>query len=57
MIKIANAPCSWGILEFDLKGEVAEYAQVLNEMQATGYGLLPDVGYPSNGSGSRVFHR
>jgi hypothetical protein len=57
MIKIANVPCLWGILEFDLKGEVAEYAQVLNEMQATGYGLLPDVGYPSNGSGSRVFHR
>jgi len=37
MIKIANAPCSWGILEFDLEGEVAGYAQVLNEMQATGY--------------------
>ena len=37
MIKIANAPCSWGILEFDLEGEAAGYAQVLNEMQATGY--------------------
>ena len=21
MIKIANAPCSWGVLEFDLEGE------------------------------------
>lgn len=37
MIKIANAPCSWGVLEFDLEGEAAGYAQVLNEMQATGY--------------------
>jgi inosose dehydratase len=37
MIKIANAPCSWGVLEFDLEGEVAGYAQVLNEMQAAGY--------------------
>jgi len=27
MIKIANAPCSWGVLEFDLEGEVAGYAQ------------------------------
>lgn len=37
MIKIANAPCSWGVLEFDLEGETAGYAQVLDEMQATGY--------------------
>ena len=37
MIKIANAPCSWGVLEFDLEGEVAGYAQVLDEMQAAGY--------------------
>ena len=37
MIKIANAPCSWGVLEFDLEGEVAGYAQVLDEMRATGY--------------------
>jgi len=37
MIKIANAPCSWGVLEFDLEGKVAEYPQVLNEMQAAGY--------------------
>jgi len=35
MIKIANALCSWGILEFDLEGEAAVYAQVLNEMQAS----------------------
>ena len=37
MIKIANAPCSWGVLEFDLEGESAGYAQVLDEMKATGY--------------------
>ena len=37
MIKIANAPCSWGVLEFDLEGEAAGYAQVLDEMQITGY--------------------
>ncbi|HUE98351.1 MAG TPA: TIM barrel protein [Anaerolineales bacterium] len=37
MIKIANAPCSWGVLEFDLEGEAAGYAQVLDEMKAAGY--------------------
>jgi len=37
MIKVANAPCSWGILEFDLEGEAAGYAQVLDEIAATGY--------------------
>jgi inosose dehydratase len=37
MIKIANAPCSWGILEFELTGKVAGYAHVLDEMKAAGY--------------------
>jgi len=37
MINIANAPCSWGVLEFDLEGEAAGYAQVLDEIQETGY--------------------
>jgi inosose dehydratase len=37
MIKIANAPCSWGKLEFDLEGEVPDYVQVLNEIAETGY--------------------
>jgi inosose dehydratase len=37
MIKVANAPCSWGILEFELEGEAADYVQVLDEMQQTGY--------------------
>lgn len=37
MIKIANAPCSWGVLEFDLEGEAAGYQQVLDEMVETRY--------------------
>ena len=37
MIKIANAPCSWGVLEFDLEGEAAGYEQVLDEIKDTGY--------------------
>ena len=37
MIKIANAPCSWGVLEFDLEGKAAGYEQVLDEIKATGY--------------------
>ena len=37
MIKIANAPCSWGALEFDLDGEAPDYVQVLNEIADTGY--------------------
>lgn len=37
MIQIANAPCSWGALEFDLSGEAPGYVQVLNEIVETGY--------------------
>jgi inosose dehydratase len=37
MIQVANAPCSWGILEFDSAVESPGYVQVLDEMQATGY--------------------
>jgi inosose dehydratase len=37
MIKIANAPCSWGVLEFDLEGKAAGFEQVLNEIKETGY--------------------
>lgn len=37
MIKIANAPCSWGALEFDLDGKSPGYEQVLSEMKETGY--------------------
>ena len=36
-MKIANAPCSWGVLEFELDGEAPGYAQVLDEMHAIGY--------------------
>ena len=51
MIKIANAPCSWGVLEFDLEGEAAGYEQVLNEIKGTGYigTELGDYGFmPTN---------
>ena len=37
MIHIGNAPCSWGVLEFDLAGKAAGCAQVLDEIQQSGY--------------------
>lgn len=37
MIRIANAPCSWGALEFDLEGASQGYDAVLTEMVETGY--------------------
>jgi inosose dehydratase len=37
MIQIANAPCSWGALEFELEGKSLAYPQVLDEMVQTGY--------------------
>jgi inosose dehydratase len=37
MIQIANAPCSWGALEFELEGKALGYRQVLEEMVETGY--------------------
>ena len=36
MIKVANAPCSWGVIE-NVEGERGGYRRVLDEMQATGY--------------------
>lgn len=49
MIKIANAPCSWGALEFDLeeKSEEIGFEQVLDEIKQTGYigTELGDWGY------------
>ncbi len=36
-IRVANAPCSWGVLEFDLDGEPAGYERVLSEMTLSGY--------------------
>lgn len=37
MIKVANAPCSWGVLEFELQGQAAGYVQVLDEIAETHY--------------------
>jgi len=37
-IPIANAPCSWGTLEFEgLRGERIGYSQMLDELRDTGY--------------------
>lgn len=50
-IQVANAPCSWGALEFDLEGEAAGFEIVLNEMEETGYAgtELGDWGFmPTN---------
>ena len=37
MIRVANAPCSWGVLEFEKQAAGATAAQVLDEMAAAGY--------------------
>ena len=34
--KVANAPCSWGVIE-NIEGDRAGYARVLDEMQQAGY--------------------
>ncbi len=50
-IKIANAPCSWGVLEFELEGKAISYEQVLDEIAETGYAgtELGDWGFmPTN---------
>ena len=46
-IRIANAPCSWGALEFDLAAPAPGYVEVLDEMAATGYAgtELGDFGF------------
>jgi inosose dehydratase len=47
-IRIANAPCSWGSLEFEgLEGESIAYGQMLDELRDTGYvgTELGDWGY------------
>jgi inosose dehydratase len=36
-IGIANAPCSWGVLEFESKSASPGYAQVLDEIAQSGY--------------------
>lgn len=47
LIKVANAPCSLGVLEFDLEGKAAGCAQVLDEMSDAGYTVteLGDCGF------------
>ena len=50
MIRVANAPCSWGVLE-NTAGQRSGFATVLDEMQATGYAgtELGDWGFmPTN---------
>ena len=37
MIAVANAPCSWGVLEFESKSANPGYEQVLDEIAASGY--------------------
>ena len=37
MIRVANAPCSWGVLEFETTGTMVPASQVLDEMAAAGY--------------------
>ena len=37
MIEIANAPCSWGVLEFEARTQSPGYEQVLDEIAQTGY--------------------
>jgi len=47
-IRIGNAPCSWGALEFEgLEGEEIPYGQMLDELRDTGYAgtELGDLGY------------
>jgi inosose dehydratase len=37
VIRVANAPCSWGVLEFEAPATGAPAPQVLDEMAAAGY--------------------
>jgi inosose dehydratase len=37
MIRVANAPCSWGILEFERTVTPATYQQVIEEISRAGY--------------------
>ena len=36
MFRVANAPCSWGVIE-GIEGDHGQYRQVLDEMRETGY--------------------
>ena len=37
MIRAANAPCSWGVLEFESKADSPTYTRVLDEIGESGY--------------------
>ena len=37
MIRVANAPCSWGVLEFESAANSASFDRVLDEIRDTGY--------------------
>jgi inosose dehydratase len=37
VIRLANAPCSWGVLEFESKSESPGHERVLDEIAASGY--------------------
>jgi inosose dehydratase len=37
LIAVANAPCSWGVLEFESRSAGPGYEQVLDEIAASGY--------------------
>lgn len=54
MIQVANAPCSWGALEFELEGKSLGYRQVLDEMVETGYAgtELGDWGFMPSSPGA-----
>ena len=61
MFRIANAPCSWGVIE-GIDGERGGYLQVINEIRETGYagtelgdwGFMPtDPGFLTQELGSR----
>lgn len=36
-MRVANAPVSWGVMEFDFEGQSYEFGQVLDEIRSTGY--------------------
>jgi inosose dehydratase len=36
-IKVANAPCSWSALEFELSSKPKGFERVLDEIRASGY--------------------
>jgi inosose dehydratase len=50
VLRVGNAPCSWGTLEFaEAQGEQIPYSRMLDELAETGYTgtELGDWGYMS----------